>query len=76
MKGLIFTADAELPTFEVEQSADRMVMTYFSAHPFADLAHGLIEGCIAHFGEDITVTRENTPDHPGAQARFVLISQA
>lgn len=68
--------DAELPTFEVERSPGRMVLTYFSAHPFADLAHGLIEGCIAHFGEDISITRDNTPDRHGAQARFILISKA
>jgi hypothetical protein len=64
--------DAELPTFEVEQSPGRLVLTYISSHPFPDLAQGLIEGCIAHFGEDIQVSRESPGDIPGAQARFVL----
>lgn len=67
--------EAELPTFEVEQSAGRMTLTYYSVHPFADLAQGLIEGCIAHFGEDISITREVVNDLPGAQARFILDTQ-
>ncbi|MDO9226014.1 MAG: heme NO-binding domain-containing protein [Pseudomonadota bacterium] len=64
--------DAELPTFEVEQAPGSLTLTYFSDHPFADLAHGLIEGCIAHFGENIEVLREAIADLPGAQARFTL----
>lgn len=68
--------DAELPTFEVEASPGRLTMTYFSDHPFADLAHGLIEGCLAHFGGGVTLQRESTPGIPGAQARFILIQQA
>ena len=67
--------DAELPTFEVESAPGRLVLTYISDHPFADLAHGLIEGCIAHFGEPITVTRDSASSIPGAQARFTLIQQ-
>lgn len=64
--------DAELPTFEVEQAPGRLTLTYFSEHPFADLAQGLIEGCVAHFGETIEVLREATADQHGAQARFIL----
>lgn len=68
--------DAELPTFEVESAPGRMSLTYFSEHPFAELAHGLIEGCVAHFGNDITVQRESAPNLSGAQARFILTRQA
>ena len=64
--------DAELPTFEVESDADSMALTYYSEHPFADLAQGLLEGCIAHFGESVAVNREAVTDIPGAQARFLL----
>lgn len=64
--------DAELPTFEVEQSPGSLTLTYFSDHPFADLAHGLIEGCVAHFGENIEVRRETVAGLHGAQARFHL----
>lgn len=68
--------DAELPTFEVEAGAGTLSLTYFSEHPFADLAQGLIEGCIAYFGEAIEVTREPVPNLPGAQARFILQRRA
>jgi hypothetical protein len=64
--------DAELPTFQVERTTDRLVLTYFSSCPFADLAHGLIEGCLAHFGEMHSLEREAPPPLPGAQARFIL----
>ncbi len=67
--------DAELPTFEVEAAPGRLTLTYFSDHPFADLAQGLIEGCIQHFGESVSVQREAAPDLPGAQACFVLTRQ-
>ena len=65
--------DAELPSFDVEASPGKLVMTYISTHPFADLAHGLIEGCVAHFGENITITRDSVEGIPGAQARFTLM---
>lgn len=64
--------EAELPTFQVARSPGRLELTYYSPHPFADLAHGLIEGCIDHFGEDIAITRENGSLPRGAQARFIL----
>lgn len=66
--------DAELPGFEVESDGDTMTLTYFSSHPFADLAHGLIEGCVAHFGDRVDIRREAATER-GAQARFVLLRQ-
>jgi len=68
--------DADLPTFEIESSPGRMIMTYYSEHPFADLAQGLIEGCLAHYGEDISLEREPAQNKSGAQARFVLTRQS
>lgn len=67
--------DADLPTFKVSQAPGRMELAYFSTHPFADLAQGLIEGCLAHFGEDITLTREPGTELGGAQARFTLVAR-
>ncbi|MBU1664869.1 MAG: heme NO-binding domain-containing protein [Gammaproteobacteria bacterium] len=68
--------DAEPPTFEVKTTADGLILTYYSEHPFADLAHGLIEGCVAHFSETIEVRREAVSDLAGAQARFILTLQS
>ena len=67
---------AQLPSFEYNTSQEnQMVMTYNSTRPFADLAEGLINGCIAHFKEDIEVKRENLADN-GTSARFTLSKKA
>lgn len=63
--------DAELPTFSYDTSKPgTLVMTYSSSRPFADLAEGLIIGCITHYREKIEMRREDLPD--GTSARFFL----
>ncbi|RJF97484.1 heme NO-binding domain-containing protein [Noviherbaspirillum saxi] len=65
--------DAELPQFQHEfPTPDRMVVVYTSKRPFADLAEGLIRGCINYFGGGISLTRENLPCDEGAHTRFAL----
>lgn len=66
--------DAELPSFTYEQSDDdSMVFVYTSHRKLADFAHGLIEGCIAHFGEPLQIGRADLPeDAAGAHSRFTL----
>ena len=68
--------DAQFPQFDVaRESADRLALVYRSARPLADLAEGLIRGCIAHFGRPVTVEREDlAPD--ARHARFVLVAAA
>ncbi|MDQ6423112.1 heme NO-binding domain-containing protein [Paenibacillus sp. LHD-117] len=62
---------AELPSFEFDASVPgQLIMIYRSARPFADLAEGLILGCIEHYGERIELRRDNLTD--GTSARFVL----
>ncbi len=70
-------ADAELPSFDNERPDDRtLIMTYRSHRPFADLAAGLIESAIEHWGGGIDVLRE-TLDEPGRTAvRFTLTRRA
>lgn len=54
--------DAELPKLACERpAAGELVLLYSSPRGFADLAAGLIDGCIAHFQESITVTRTDLP---------------
>ncbi len=53
----------------------RLTMLYRSSRPFADLAEGLIAGCIAHFGEPIVMHRDNITHSHGTQVRFVLTKQ-
>jgi hypothetical protein len=65
--------DAELPSFmHAFPAPGQMVLTYRSSRPFADLAEGLIRGCIAHYGEHIALARENVTDSPGTHVRFHL----
>lgn len=63
--------DADLPTFEYERpSDDCLVMTYQSPRGLADLAEGLIEGTLAHFGETASITREGGGGPAGTAVRF------
>jgi len=66
--------DAELPRFEFRQlDADRLELTYRSTRPLADLAEGLVLGCIAHFKEKIDLQRENISGPPAETCvRFTL----
>jgi hypothetical protein len=64
---------SELPHFVCERpDAKSLVLTYKSTRPFARLAHGLIEGCIAHFGEAVTVLRDDLDGGKMMAARFRL----
>lgn len=68
--------DAELPVINYEQPDENtLVMIYSSKRPFADLAEGMIGGCIHLFNENITVDREDTSEIPGTGARFTLHRQ-
>jgi len=65
--------DAEFPRFEcVERAPGTLEMTYRSTRPLADVAEGLIRGCIEHFGDAIEVRREDLPGATGCAARFTL----
>lgn len=66
--------DVELPHFDTpEHSRDRMAMIYASKRPFAALAEGLILGCIEHYGEPITLSRQDLPASDDLyRARFDL----
>lgn len=65
--------DAELPSFTYEsQEADQLVMLYQSRRPFADLAEGLILGCIEHYGEAIDLRREDLQSGANNRSRFTL----
>ena len=65
--------DAEVPTFDYQDLSDnRMLFIYQSSRPLADCAHGLIEGCIEHFGETMTIERNDLPVATGAHTEFIL----
>lgn len=68
--------DAELPTFTYETPAPNvLVMIYRSSRPFADLAEGLINGAVQHFGEPIALERVDLVDEQGSATRFTMTKQ-
>jgi len=68
--------DAELPTFATSRpDDDTMIMVYQSQRPFADLAHGLIEGCITHYDERVNVESEDLSNDGRTHVRFTLTRQ-
>jgi hypothetical protein len=71
-------SDAELPAFTYQQANDHcMVFEYHSKRALADFAEGLIQGCIAHFGEPMQIERLDLPtDEEVAHTRFTLTRQA
>lgn len=65
--------DAELPHFTVEQPADNQLsMHYESERKLSDFAYGLIEGCLAHYGEQATIHKTNLVDD-GSQVLFHIV---
>ncbi len=69
--------DAAFPRFNPRRTApDRLELDYVSARPLADLADGLIRGCIAHFGEPVEIQREDVGARDGRAARFTLTAQS
>lgn len=69
--------DAELPRFQCTVlSADHLEMIYRSSRPFADLAEGLMVGCVEHFGEEVDIRRQALPDEREQAVRFSLIRRA
>lgn len=52
--------EAELPAFDtVREGKDVLELTYSSPRPLADFCGGLIEGCVARFGETADIERSN-----------------
>lgn len=51
--------DAELPRFEARwPRSDTLELVYRSERHLADLAEGLIEGCVEHYGQPHRITRQ------------------
>ncbi|MGI9490559.1 MAG: heme NO-binding domain-containing protein [Geminicoccaceae bacterium] len=69
--------DAELPSvLAAKDGPGRMTIVYRSDRGMADLAHGLIEGCIEHFGESIDIGVTDLAGEAGRHVRFDLARAA
>lgn len=66
--------DAEPPTFEYQSNhPDELIIIYRSKRPFKDLAAGMIEGCIEHFNEEVTLTWDSSLEQGASGVRFLLV---
>lgn len=65
--------DAELPKVPVVHAdAHELVLEYRSHRPFADVAEGLLRGCLAWYGERADLRREPLDTDTARNARFVI----
>lgn len=65
--------ESELPRFDTRRlSPDRLEMEYTSPRPLAPFCHGLIEGCLAHFGTAGDITVRDRSDKTLTRADFVI----
>lgn len=63
--------DAQLPQFDIHRNDQQLELIYNSQRPFGYLAKGLIQGCIEHFKEPITIDKVYISDDM-TSARFTL----
>ena len=68
-------SEAELPRFFCERpNTDTLIMDYVSGRHFEDVAQGLIEGVLKHYGCTASITRGPSPTHLGKDAvRFTIV---
>ena len=65
--------DAELPSFEVvEHTAARFRMIYRSSRHLGDFCEGLIQGCLAHFGETAKIIKKTLETAPDSVIEFTI----
>lgn len=65
--------DVELPTFETERlSPDVLRLTYRSPRPLSDFCHGLVEGCLDHFGRAAVIERRDLSQAGESVAEFTI----
>lgn len=61
--------DAQLPKFDCVRDGNQLTMIYHSDRHLADLAEGLIMGCGQHFGDDLTIQRDEVNE---LSTRFIV----
>lgn len=61
--------DAQLPKFDCVRDGNQLTMIYHSDRHLADLAEGLIMGCGQHFGDNLTIQRDELNE---LSTRFIV----
>ena len=65
--------NVELPTFETQRPArGELKMIYYSERPLVFFCHGLIDACIAYFGEPASVTMTDRSVDGRYEAEFIV----
>ena len=65
--------DAELPRFEVvEQSDNKLVLTYYSSRSMYAFGLGLMEKAFEHYGKKASITYEKIKED-GSEVKFVIL---
>lgn len=64
--------DTSPPEFDVSRSEKAIVIRYRSHRPFALIALGMIESCIAHFGENLKVCASEELGATHSEAEFTV----
>jgi hypothetical protein len=66
-------SDARTPGLDVRREGDTVTIIYRSDRGLADLAHGLIEGCGAYYGDTLRITKKDLDGATGQHAQFVVV---
>jgi len=66
--------DAELPNMNATLSdrGNQLMLEYRSSRPLMHVAHGLILGCVAHYGDSVDVHMNDLSNGTGTHAEFIL----
>jgi len=69
--------DAELPQMDAQHAAapDALVLEYRSTRPLMHMAHGLLLGCVKHYGDSVEIQLRDKSGGVGNHAQFVLTRQ-
>ncbi|GAB3018569.1 heme NO-binding domain-containing protein [Spirosoma pulveris] len=67
--------EAELPQFLITRlNEETLRMVYKSSRQLSDLAYGLIEGTLAHYQENATITQQALQED-GSRVEFIIVKQ-
>jgi len=66
--------DAELPIMKAKflEHGNKLHLVYESSRPFMYVAYGLLDGCIKHFDDTVTIEMQDLSNGAGTHAEFYL----
>lgn len=65
--------DSELPRFDARRTGPgALELIYTSPRPLAPFCHGLIEGCVSHYGSTAEITAQDRSDAIRTRADFMI----